>query len=157
MSQDKEWGETEVTTGVQVPAPTGVPRLTAVSGPGAGRSLAMTKALASAGRHATNDLVLADPRVSGVHLELHRVGERVHVRDAGSTNGTWLGPHRVTEIELANGAEITVGDTLLRLDLDGGAMPAALSTDESFGELVGHSTAMRELFATLARIAPKNI
>src|SRR5512135_587984 len=90
-------GETEVNTGVAIPAPTGVPRLTAVSGPGSGRSLAMAHALATAGRHATNDLVLNDPRISGVHLELHRVGNRIHVRDAGTTNGTWLGPHRVTE------------------------------------------------------------
>jgi DNA-binding NtrC family response regulator len=117
----------------------------------------MAHALATAGRHATNDLVLNDPRVSGVHLELHRVGERIHVRDAGSTNGTWLGPHRVTEIELAPGGELTVGDTLLRVDIDGGASPAAVSSQESFGELVGKSTAMRELFATLDRVAPKNL
>jgi DNA-binding NtrC family response regulator len=101
--------------------------------------------------------VLGDPRVSGVHLELHRVGERIHVRDAGSTNGTWLGPHRVTEIELAPGGELTVGDTLVRVDIDGGASPAAVSAQDSFGELVGKSTAMRELFATLERVAPKNL
>jgi DNA-binding NtrC family response regulator len=117
----------------------------------------MTHAIATAGRHATNDLVLNDPRVSGVHLELRRVGDKVHVRDAGSTNGTWLGPHRVTEIEIAAGGELTVGDTTLRLDIDDAASPAAQSPQGSFGELVGNSTAMRELFATLERIAPKNL
>jgi DNA-binding NtrC family response regulator len=152
-----EKGATEINTGVKMRTLGGVPRLTAVSGPGAGRSLAMQHALATAGRHATNDLVLNDPRVSGVHLELRRQGERIHVRDAMSTNGTWLGPHRVTEIELALGAELTVGDTLLKLDLDGGATPAATSAEESFGDLVGQNDSMRELFATLARIAPKNI
>src|SRR5262245_32038743 len=135
MSGEHTRGETEVNTGVAVPLATGVPRLSAVSGPAAGRTLAMANALATAGRHATNDLVLGDPRISGVHLERHRVGERIHVRDAGSTNGTWLGPHRVTEIELAPGGELTVGDTLLRVDIDGGASPAALSVQESFGEL----------------------
>ena len=145
------------TTGEATRIPGGVPRLTAVSGPGAGRSLAMQHALATAGRHATNDLVLADARVSGVHLELRRQGDRVHVRDASSTNGTWLGNHRVTEIELAPGAELTVGDTVLRFDIDGGAVPAATSPDEAFGDLVGRADSMRELFATLARIAPKNI
>jgi DNA-binding NtrC family response regulator len=151
-------GQTEAHTGVKMRTlGAGVPRLTAIAGPGSGRSLAMTSAIATAGRHATNDLVLADPRVSAMHLELRRVGERVHVRDAGSTNGTWLGPHRVTEIELAPGAELTVGDTKLRVDIDGGAEPIPLSPEETFGELVGQSTPMRELFATLARIAPKNI
>ena len=149
-------GETDVQA-VKVAAPPGAPRFTAVAGPGAGRSFAMTSAIATAGRHATNDLVLADPRVSAVHLEMRRHGERVHVRDSGSTNGTWLGPHRITEAELAVGAELLLGDTRLRLDLDDGAQPVALHTEETFGALVGESIAMRELFATLARIAPKSI
>jgi DNA-binding NtrC family response regulator len=139
------------------PPQPGVPRFTAVSGPGAGRSFVMTNALATVGRHATNDLVLTDPRVSAVHLHLRRHTERVHVRDPGSTNGTWLGPHRISEVELAAGAEVIVGDTRLRLDLDDGAEPAIVSPEESFGQLVGESTPMRELFATLARVAPKNI
>jgi DNA-binding NtrC family response regulator len=117
----------------------------------------MASALATAGRHPTNDLVLADPSVSAVHLYMRRHGERVHIRDSGSTNGTWLGPHRVTEMELAAGAELVVGDTRLRLDLDDGAEPAAMSAEESFGELVGESMPMRELFATLGRVAPKGI
>ncbi len=157
MGNQSGRGETEVNAKIAVPEGDGVPRITAVSGPGAGRSLAMARALATAGRHATNDLVLADPRVSGVHLELSRVGSRVHVRDAGSTNGTWLGLHRVTEIELVAGGELTVGDTVIRVDTDGGARPVARSLHESFGELVGESPAMREVFATLERIAPKNL
>jgi DNA-binding NtrC family response regulator len=157
MTNERGRGETEVNTGIGLPSGAGVPRLTAVSGPGAGRTLAMMNTLATAGRHATNDLVLNDPRVSGVHLQLHRVGDRVHVRDAGSTNGTWLGAHRVSEIELALGGEIAVGDTMLRLDLDDGAVPAAMSERDSFGQLVGKSPAMRELFATLERVAPKNL
>src|SRR5579859_3094220 len=109
MASEPTRGGTEVNTGVNLPSVTAVPRLSAVAGPGAGRALAMSSALATVGRHPTNDLVLTDPRVSGVHLELRRVAERVHVRDAGSTNGTWIGPHRVTEIELAAGGELTVG------------------------------------------------
>jgi len=134
-----------------------IPRVTAVSGPGAGPALAMSSALATVGRHPTNDLALEDPRVSGVHLELRRVGSRVHVRDAGSTNGTWIGAHRMTEIELAAGGELTVGSTVLRLDLDVDATPAATSEQDSFGELVGVSTVMHELFETLDRIAGKNL
>jgi DNA-binding NtrC family response regulator len=117
----------------------------------------MTSAFATAGRHATNDLVLDDPRVSGVHLELRRAGERVHLRDAGSTNGTWIGAHRVVEIELAEGAEITVGGTALRLDRDEAATPARRSATNAFGDLVGGSPEMLELFAVLERVAPKEL
>jgi DNA-binding NtrC family response regulator len=157
MAQDDTRGGTEVNTGIRQRTLSSVPKLVAAVGPGAGRALAMSTALATVGRHPTNDLVLPDPRVSGVHLELRRVGERVHVRDAGSTNGTWLGPHRVTEVELAPGGEIVVGGTTLRLDLDDATTTAALSARDSFGELVGRSTEMRELFATLERVAGKNL
>ncbi len=156
MAQDTPRGGTEANE-VGGPAIPGVPRLTAISGPSAGRGLAMASALATVGRHPTNDLVLDDPRVSGVHLELQRVLDRVHVRDAGSTNGTWIGAHRVIEAELAAGAEITVGATVLRVDKDDEAMPARRSSAGSFGELVGESTEMLELFATLERIAPKDL
>jgi DNA-binding NtrC family response regulator len=117
----------------------------------------MSHVMATAGRHPTNDLVLEDPRVSGVHLELRRGERGVHVRDAGSTNGTWLGAHRVTEIELAVGAEFLIGDTMLRIETDEGAAVAGVSPHDSFGDLVGRSTAMREIFATLDRIAPKHL
>jgi DNA-binding NtrC family response regulator len=117
----------------------------------------MTRAIATVGRHPTNDLVLNDLQVSGVHLQLRRAGARVHVRDAGSTNGTWLLDHRVTEIELAVGAELVVGDTTLRIEADETAAPVAISPNESLGELVGRSTSMREIFATLDRVAKKAI
>src|SRR5579859_3014745 len=142
---------------LEAPAGGGVPRLTAMGGPSAGRGLAMTNALATVGRHPSNDLVLDDPRVSGVHLELRRVGDRVHVRDAESTNGTWIGPHRVFEAEVAAGAEIGVGGTVVRVDIDDAATPARQSTAGSFGGLVGQSPEMLELFATLERIAPKEL
>ncbi len=135
----------------------GVPRVSVIAGPSDKRVLAMTQSLATVGRHETNDLVVADPQVSGVHLELARVGERVRVRDAQTTNGTWLGAHRVTDVELGAGAELVIGATRLRFDFDDAATPASLSDRTSFGELVGESTAMRELFATLERIAPKNL
>ena len=157
MTGEQARGGTEISSTVQPRASGAIPRLVASKGPGVGRALAMSSALATAGRHPTNDLVLNDPQVSGVHLELRRVGERVHVRDAGSTNGTWMGPHRIAEVELATGAEIVVGGTTLRVDLDDAASTATVSESGSFGELVGRSTEMLELFATLERVAPKEI
>ncbi len=154
MAPDTRDG-TEVSAAQQPRAPLGVPRIVAVGGPGAGRALAMASAQATAGRHPTNDLVLDDPQVSGVHLELRRAGDRVHVRDAGSTNGTWMGPHRLTEVELSPGAEIVVGTTTLRVERDDVAATARVSESGTFGELVGRSTAMLELFATLERVASK--
>jgi DNA-binding NtrC family response regulator len=151
--------EPKVTQSVATPTTkaTGVPRLIAVDGPGAGRSLAMTRSLATVGRHGTNDLVVPDPGVSGMHLELRRTERGVHVRDAGSKNGTFLGAHRVTEIELVPPAELRIGSTTLRLDVDGAAAPVPVSPASSFGGLVAESTVMRELFATIERVAPRDL
>ncbi len=157
MATEESSGSTEVTSTLPVRTAGAVPRLVASKGPGAGRALAMSSAQATVGRHPTNDLVLPDPQVSGVHLELRRVGERVHVRDTGSTNGTWLGPHRIAEVELAPGAEIVVGSTTLRVELDDKTSPASVSESGTFGQLVGRSPEMLELFATLERVAPKHL
>jgi DNA-binding NtrC family response regulator len=134
-----------------------VPKLVATTGPSAGRAFAVSRATATVGRHPTNDFVVDDPRVSGTHLELTRAGGRVRVRDVGSTNGTWLAGHRVVEIELAPGAELTIGDSTLRVEVDPNAPTPHPAERDSFGELVGRSAVMRELFATLERISPKEL
>jgi DNA-binding NtrC family response regulator len=136
---------------------TAVPKLVAVSGPVAGRAFAVTRATSTVGRHPTNDFVVDDPRVSGAHLELTRNGARVRVRDLESLNGTWLGKNRVVDLELAQGSELTIGDSVLRLETDDNVAPAATAERETFGQLVGRSPVMRELFATLERIAPKEL
>jgi hypothetical protein len=69
-------GGTEVNAPIAESPRQAVPKLVASAGPGAGRALAMVTTFATVGRHPTNDLVIADPRVSGVHLELRRVGAR---------------------------------------------------------------------------------
>lgn len=156
MSSSKVRGGTEANPGI-VTRTTAVPKLVAVTGPSAGRAFAVARASATVGRHPTNDFVVDDPRVSGAHLELTRNENRVRVRDVGSTNGTWLGTHKVMDAELSIGAELTIGDTLLRLEVDeSAALPPSVER-ESFGEFVGRSPAMRELFATLERIAPKDL
>src|SRR6185295_1832466 len=155
MSSDARGG-TEANP-VFVTRTTAVPKLVAVSGPSAGRAFAVTRATATVGRHPTNDFVVDDPRVSGTHLELSRAGDRVRVHDVGSTNGTWIGSHRVVDLELALGGEIIVGDSMLRLEVDQAAAPPPAADRESFGQLVGRSAAMRELFGTLERIAPKEL
>jgi DNA-binding NtrC family response regulator len=155
MSSDARGG-TEANP-VYVTRTAAVPKLVAVSGPSAGRAFAVTRATATVGRHPTNDFVVDDVRVSGTHLELSRQGDRVRVRDVGSTNGTWIGAHKVVDLELALGGEVTIGDSLLRLEVDQAVAPPPDAVRESFGQLVGRSAAMRELFGTLERIAPKEL
>jgi DNA-binding NtrC family response regulator len=136
---------------------TRVPKLVAVAGPASGRAFAFTRSVATVGRHPTNDFAVEDPRVSGVHLELSRVDDRLRLVDMGSMNGTWLGPHRVREVELVVGAEFTIGDTTIRVDADDSAPESEVAPSESFGGLVGRTPPMRELFQALERISPKEL
>ncbi len=156
-SPPHDGGKTELHEGLQPRNVAAVPRFTIVAGTAPGRAFAMASGLATVGRHPTNDFVVDDPKVSGVHLQLRRIGDRVHVTDTGSTNGTWMGRQRLFEAELSSGADFTIGGTTIRIDVDDGATPSPMSSGDSFGELVGESPIMRELFATLERIAKKEI
>ncbi len=132
-------------------------RLTVIEGPNTGAALALVHAQATVGRHPTNDLVLEDPAVSSVQLELsRRPSGHVLVRDPGSTNGSWLGDHRILALEVAPGAVLRVGDSLLRVEPDPRAiaqLPASCVT--RFEGLIGHTPEMQELFSLLQRVASK--
>src|SRR3982750_3069194 len=82
---------TEIQTIAAVGEAEALARIVVVDGPNRGAAVALVRAQATIGRHPTNDLVLSDPRVSSVHLEVTRRPDgHVLVRDAGSRNGSWL-------------------------------------------------------------------
>ena len=58
-------------------------------------SFELTKEVASVGRVDENDITLPHESVSGSHAELVLRGEDVHVRDVGSTNGTFINGNKV--------------------------------------------------------------
>jgi DNA-binding NtrC family response regulator len=103
----------------------------------------------------TADLVLRDRQVSRLHCELSRDGAKLHVRDLGSKNGTWLGGYRIVEAEIDASARIRIGGSMLEARVESSQRPRLVWTGgDRFGELVGQDPAMQELFATLARVAP---
>jgi len=104
-----------------------------------------------AGRGA--DLVIDDPAVSRDHAELTLVPEGVAVEDLGSTNGTFYLGQKVQRVILGLGSRISLGRVEIAIDPDR-AVVEKLSPGEltSYGELVGVSPAMRQLFAVLVRL-----
>ncbi len=133
-------------------------RVVVAEGPNRGAALAITRARHTVGRHPTNDLVIEDPAVSLVHVELLRAsGNLLRARDAISTNGTWLGSNQIVEALLAPGTSIKIGSSVLRLEIQPVGAQASLSPKGAFEGLVGESVEMRELFAVLERVAPKNL
>ena len=96
---------------------------------------------------------LSDPSVSRIHAEIEPGDGQAVLADRSSTNGTWLGGHRVLRAYLADGDRLRVGHTEVRVHTKDTARPAAMSERERFGELLGRSPPMRTLFALLERLA----
>jgi DNA-binding NtrC family response regulator len=126
-------------------------KLAVVDGPDRGRSLKLDVGRITIGADPRCDLVLEDPSVSGVHAEAALMEEGVRVRDMGSTNGIKFLGNRITDAVLQPGSVVVLGRTTVAL--------LAPETDESapverndYGPLIGHSPAMRRLFAVLGRL-----
>jgi len=128
-------------------------RLEVVKGPDAGLARDFGARVVRIGARSTADLQLSDPKVSGIHCEL-RVEQRGYMlRDLGSTNGTRVGACRIVAAYLEPGAVIGIGGTRLRLTLLDETNEISLWGADRFGELVGTSVVMRELFARIPVIA----
>jgi len=108
----------------------------------------------SIGQLPSNDVVLADRSVSRFHCEILLEHGQARVRDLESRNGTWLDRTRVVEAFLADGAELKLGRTVLRVSLGEERPPQPLSVRTEMGPLVGRSVAMRAAFALLEKAAP---
>ena len=95
-------------------------------------------------------IAIVDPTVSAAHLVLD-VDDRVHVRDARSKNGTYVGAVRVREAVAEPGAIITLGRSTIAL--------RAISTVEidigvdPLPGLAGASLAMRRIAAQARTLA----
>lgn len=102
-----------------------------LDGDRAGDVLSVGDAPLRVGRKPGNDLVLADEKTSGVHCEIAPEGDRLVLKDLGSTNGTFLDGKRVTEVVLTPGDVFTVGRLRVQFREEGAAASAA-GEDEQF-------------------------
>ncbi len=83
------------------------------------------------GRSVACDLPVRDPTVSRRHAELELAGGALHVRDLGSTNGTFLNGERLTDALARPGDQLAFGRSVFDLRDDGepaGGMPVETSS-----------------------------
>jgi len=124
-----------------------------VDGPDRGRACRVADGEVTIGTDAGCDLALSDDRVSGRHVAIRAAESRFAVRDLGSTNGTWFEGSRVAEVTVPAGSTLLVGRTALRIEPEAQPLDLPPSQARRFGELVGESLALREVFAVLERVA----
>jgi two-component system response regulator GlrR len=101
------------------------------------------------------DVIVADRAVSRVHAEIEPREDGLWIRDLKSLNGTFVEGVSVEAGCVLHGFTIRVGTTDLRVNY-GNAEKKAVEQwpSDHYGPLLGRSPVMRELFSTLARLAP---
>jgi len=125
---------------------------------GAERNLVLGVPHVRIGAGSSNDVVLEDAHASRFHCELRKTDEGWLLRDLGSLNGTRVGEVAVKEGLLSSGATLTVGETRIRFLADEGKPEEVVASPrQQFGDVVGRSLRMREVFAVLERIGPTDL
>jgi DNA-binding NtrC family response regulator len=131
-------------------------KLVVVAGPDQGKE-APFEGLARIGADPSSTLVLHDRSVSRNHVTVEMSGPRIVVRDEGSRNGTFYGGARIKEGEVPVGAVLNLGDSAVAIQPRTFVREVAASEKRAFGELLGESIAMREIFGVLERVAPTTV
>lgn len=131
-------------------------RVEVVNGPETGRIAELPGLAVSIGSASDCDFVLADTKVSRLHLHLRIEQDSIRVIDAGSRNGTRIDGTRVRDAYARADSLIRIGGTTLRLRMLADVVELPISSRESFGSLLGRSVAMRRVFSLLERVAPTN-
>ncbi|RMH39012.1 MAG: FHA domain-containing protein [Deltaproteobacteria bacterium] len=132
-------------------------KLVVVAGPDQGLELEMSKARITGGRSVIADLVLQDKAVSGSHFEVIARDDGYRLRDLNSRNGTYVGDLKIREVYLRPGTTFRAGHTQIQFQTTQDVVEIELSQKDRFDQLIGSSAAMREIFATLEKVAPSDL
>jgi pSer/pThr/pTyr-binding forkhead associated (FHA) protein len=97
--------------------PRGAPtHVAVVEGPNAGDTASLDQAPVLIGRGSDAAIRLDDDYVSTRHARIASSGDQWFVEDLGSTNGTYIGSHRLTQpTTLQLGSQVRIGKTVLEL------------------------------------------
>ena len=142
--------QTEAADTLDAPTASGF-RVTIVDG-GEG-AFESTGAKCTIGTHESNDLRLADPKVSRFHCEIILDGPRARLRDLGSRNGTLLDGVQVNDAFMRSGSIAKLGGVSLRFDVLEQVRKIPISSSRRFHGVVAESVAMRAALALVERAA----
>ena len=84
---------------------------------GRAQEFELAKPSITLGRATTNDIALADAKVSRTHARVECGAADCTITDLGSANGTRVNGARVERATLAPGDVITLGDSTLRFEI----------------------------------------
>jgi DNA-binding NtrC family response regulator len=124
-----------------------------VTGPRAGERHAVSSPL-TVGSGEQAEICLSESTLSRQHVELSPRAEGLHVRDLGSTNGTYVGGVRLTEAVLEHDAVLVLGRVRARVLIEEARLDAE---SPRFGKLATSSPSMRRLLGQAAAVAAADV
>ncbi len=130
---------------------------TVIDGPDLGLTAPLTAEPVVIGKSDGCDIVLTDSAVSKRHLELKVEGSTLRIQDLESTNGTFIGKNRIIESIVPVGSVVTLGRTRIHLRSEDDPLLLTPSSETQFGDLVGQSVAMRQVFGILERVSGRDV
>jgi len=128
-------------------------KVAVIAGTNKGEEAICTSDEISVGTDLGNDLVLTDETVSRHHCVFSSTPGGIGLRDLGSTNGTNVGAARINDGLVPSGAEVRLGQTVLRVEALDDELSEPLRHEGHFGPLMGASAAMRRVFSIIERVA----
>ncbi len=128
-----------------------------LDGPARGTTLDPMPVRTLIGRQAWCDLVLDDPRVSGIHCEIIIRGDTIRLRDRNSTNGVWVETARIVEATLEPGTVVRVGSSSIAIEARHDVQTTRQASTDASGKLVGRTPPMQRLFDMLSRVASRDL
>lgn len=135
-------------------------RLSVTKGPDEGASIVVDASEAQAILIGTSEvcgLRLRDPEVSRRHASVEVSGAFLRLRDLGSTNGTRVNGIRVGEALLEGDPTIDLGASSISVKREINAKPTVIPEQDSFGDYIGRSLAMRRLYPMLHKLAASDV
>ena len=131
--------------------------LQVIPGPDAGQSLAAANESVTVGTAQNNDLILSDSSVSRYHLRVEVSPNGFLLSDLDSTNGTTAGNLRLRQGVADAAVDLRLGETLLRFSPLAEQEEVPMLAADRFGEVLGQSPVMRELFRKLQSAASRDV
>ncbi|MBK9261983.1 MAG: sigma 54-dependent Fis family transcriptional regulator [Polyangiaceae bacterium] len=120
-----------------------------IRGPCAGEVLELAGPEVRMGSGESCDIIIPDRTVSHVHAILRIEGDALRVIDANSKNGTHIDNVRIRDAYIEPGSALTMGTSTARIRLLAEVVELPPSNFEHFGNVIGRSIAMRNIFAVI--------
>ena len=132
-------------------------RFVVTAGRDEGKEVMVHDPVVTIGTLPESSLVLTDPTVSRRHAVVEETAAGYVLKDEGSTNGTFMNGVRVREGYLSPGAVIRLGQTEMIFSPIEERVEVPRSSRDHFGELLGATASMREVFGILERVSPADM